>query len=226
MAAVLFQELTALRQRGEMLAAEVTRGEAAADGAAFANARQVELRQRVEGVQALLKALNSAKDTKDGKDAADIPDLASARERLRLASGALTWELAQDYSGRVWLARRELQAINDELASAQRRDAELAQAQRDEPARFEAFALRVKALAPLLDAAIPRVAALSTEQQGRVQDIAVAELTRQKERLASYSTQARFAVAQLYDRANDRSSAGKGNNTGNAQKDADHAAKP
>jgi hypothetical protein len=34
-----------------------------------------------------------------------------------------------------------------------------------------------------------------------VQELAVAELARQKERLAAYTTQARFAVAQLYDRA-------------------------
>jgi hypothetical protein len=46
------------------------------------------------------------------------------------------------------------------------------------------------------------VAALSKEQQEALQELAVAELTRQKERLAAYSTQARFAVAQLYDRAN------------------------
>ena len=45
------------------------------------------------------------------------------------------------------------------------------------------------------------MAALTNEQQGQVQEIAVAELTRQKERLAAYTTQARFAVAQLYDRA-------------------------
>ena len=48
-----------------------------------------------------------------------------------------------------------------------------------------------------------------------VQDIAVAALTQQKERLAVYVTQARFAVAQLYDRANIKTS---------LQKDADHAA--
>ena len=48
---------------------------------------------------------------------------------------------------------------------------------------------------------MPRVAALTQEQQGEVQELAVAELTRQKERLAAYATQARFAVAQLYDRA-------------------------
>ena len=34
-----------------------------------------------------------------------------------------------------------------------------------------------------------------------MQELAVAELTRQKERLAAYTTQARFAVAQIYDRA-------------------------
>jgi hypothetical protein len=44
---------------------------------------------------------------------------------------------------------------------------------------------------------------LTQAQQTALQDIAVAELTRQKERLAGYATQARFSVAQLYDRAND-----------------------
>jgi hypothetical protein len=145
------------------------------------------------------------------------PELAPARERLRLAAGALTWQLAQDYPGRIWEAKKGLQTIDDQLAQAQRRDAALAQAQRDEPARFDAFARRIAALDPVLQIMIPRVAALSQEQQSALQDIAVAELARQKERLAEYSAQARFALAQLYDRANDRPDTGK---------DAEHAAKP
>jgi hypothetical protein len=205
--------LEALRKRGETVAAEVARGEALADGVAFANARQVELLDRVARVESVVT------------DAAGNPELAQARDRVRLAAGALTWELAQDYSGRIWQAKRELQAIIDELAQAQLRDAALAQAQSDEPARFEAFAKRIAALAPMLERAIPRVAALSKEQQGLVQDIAVAELTRQKERLAAYSTQARFAVAQLYDRANDRASNDTHDGT-SGKKEADHAARP
>ena len=39
------------------------------------------------------------------------------------------------------------------------------------------------------------------EQGNAVQELAVADLLRQKERLAAYGTQARFAVAQIYDRA-------------------------
>ena len=45
------------------------------------------------------------------------------------------------------------------------------------------------------------MAALSRDQEQAVQGLAVAELQRQKERLAVYATQARFAVAQIYDRA-------------------------
>ncbi|MFN3297909.1 MAG: hypothetical protein ACK42S_14595, partial [Caldimonas sp.] len=52
-----------------------------------------------------------------------------------------------------------------------------------------------------IEALAPRVAALSREQQQAVEALAVAELTRQQQRLAVYATQARFAVAQLYDHA-------------------------
>jgi hypothetical protein len=75
------------------------------------------------------------------------------------------------------------------------------------------FAQRIVDLDKRIKALIPRVAALSQEQQQVVQELAVAELTQQKERLAGYATQARFAVAQLYDRANQT-------------RDADHATKP
>ena len=57
------------------------------------------------------------------------------------------------------------------------------------------------ALEAQLGALIPRVASLTQEQQQAVQGIAVAELTRAQQRLAEYQTQARFALAQLYDRA-------------------------
>jgi hypothetical protein len=200
-------DLVALRTRRDALADEVARGEAATDGTAFANAKQLELLARVASVRSAVA----------GTD----PDLESARERVRLAAGALTWQLAQDFPDHLWAAKKGLQAIADQLDQAQRRDAALAVAQRDEPARFEAFAKRIEALAPLLQAMTARVAALSQQQQTAVQNIAVAELTRQQERLAGYSTQARFAVAQLYDRANDRVQDQSDSNT-----EAAHATKP
>jgi hypothetical protein len=195
----------ALRLRRDALADEISRGEIAADGTAFANAKEIGLLARVASVR----------DAVAGTD----PDLTVARERVRLAAGALTWQLAQDFPDRLWKAKRALQEIGEQLDLAQRRDTELAVAQRDEPARFETFAKRIASLTPTLQAMIVRLAALRQEQQTAVQDIAVAELTRQKEYLAGYSAQAQFSVAQLYDRAN-------GQAQPNDNTEASHATKP
>ena len=194
-----------LRQRHATATDMVAAGATAADGLAFADAKQRDLQQRVASVQAALK------------DAPDNADIAATRERARLASGALTWQLAQDYPARVWQAKQQLQSISDELATAQRLDAALAQAQRDEPARFDKFDKRIAAISPVLDALVPRLAALTKTQQQAVQGIAIAELTRQQERLGVYATQARFALAQLYDRGTDRSA---------STQEADHAKQP
>jgi hypothetical protein len=179
--------LAGLLERRDAIAAAIEKGEADGDGAAFADAKQRDLMARIESSKALVES--------------NDPELAKAKDRVRHAAGAMTWQLAQDYTVRLYTAKKDLVDIDQQIVAAKNADAALAQAQRDEPAKFDAFAKRIAALDPLLQIMIPRVAALAKEQQVALQDIAVAELTRQKERLAIYSTQARFAVAQLYDRA-------------------------
>ncbi len=201
--------ITPLRQRFDTATDMVGAGVRAADGVAFSDAKQRYLMARVANVQTILKT------------APDSEEIAAARERARLASGALTWQLAQDYPARVWQAKQQLQSITEELATAQRLDAALAQAQRDEPTRFETFDKRIAAISPVLDAMVPRLAALTRTQQQAVQGIAVAELTRQQERLGVYSTQARYALAQLYDRGTDRAT-----DRSASAKEADHAKQP
>ena len=127
--------------------------------------------------------------------------LDDARERTRRVAGAIGWQLSQVLPERQWNAQKALAATNAALADVRRRQAALAQAQLDEPARFEAFGVRVRALGPRLQVLIPHVAALQAEQQRELQELAVALLLQQKDRLAQYTAQARFAVAQLYDRA-------------------------
>lgn len=182
--------LPQLQQQADALGKELAEVEAGADAKAFADERERTLIERLDRVRATLEQL-------DPKD----PEAAQARERYRLAAGAMTWELAQQYPARLWEAKKGQKTIETQLAEAHRRDAALAQAQKDEPVRFDKFAERIATLNPRIAALLPRVVALSNEQQQQVQDIAVAELSHQKERLAAYAMQARFAVAQLYDRA-------------------------
>jgi Tetratricopeptide repeat len=181
--------LDRLQQARDDVAVDLARVEAASDGTALADARQQAQLARLDAVAAAVKRLEPG------------PEATLAHERARLVAGALTWQLAQEYPARLWDARKALRIIDSGLADARRREAALAEAQREEPARHERFAARIGELDQRIRALIPRVVALQREQQGHVQEMAIAELTGQKERLAAYTTQARFAVAQLFDRA-------------------------
>jgi hypothetical protein len=190
--------LAEFEQRHDALTVEFERVEREVDVAALAPARERELQVRLERVREELAR------------APDDPELASARERYRRAAGALLWQQSEQFPERLWNARRGMQQMQGQLAQAQQRNVALATAQRDEPERLAALAARIEALAGRVDAMLPRVAELSRAQQAEVQELAVAELVRQKQRLAAYGTQARFAVAQIYDRANVGKEAGRG----------------
>ncbi|PPE70285.1 hypothetical protein IS481_10285 [Caldimonas thermodepolymerans] len=184
--------LQALQQRHDRLAAELEAAEAAGDGRAHADARQRRLLARLQRVRETLARLG------------DAPEAQATRERHRLAAGVLEWELAQAFPERSWQARKGFRDIDAQIGQAREREAALARAQREEPQRLAQFAARITELAARLRALAPRVASLTQAQQRAVEDLAVAELQRQKERLAVYMTQARFAVAQLYDHASQR----------------------
>jgi tetratricopeptide (TPR) repeat protein len=181
--------LGGVEQQAAALQAELERVERDVDAAAFATPRERELQARLDRVREVLE--------RSGND----PEFAQAQERYRRVAGALLWQQNDQFAARLWNAKKGMQELQRNLAQARQLDAALAAAQRDEPARLDAFAGRIDALAVRVDAMVPRVAALTQEQQAAVQELAVAELSRQKERLAEYGTQARFAVAQIVDRA-------------------------
>ena len=140
--------------------------------------------------------------TADGPPSPLSPaELATAYDRLRRAAGALTWQLAQEAPARQWDAQKGLRTVAADLDESRHLDAALAQAQQEMPARFAAFADRLKALSLRLQALAPRLEATRTAQQEALQSLAVATLQTQQERLAGYTAQARLAVAQLYDHA-------------------------
>src|SRR5882757_5280202 len=182
--------LVTLGQRRDDLARELTWVEAHSNVFALADPKERELGARLARARA------------DLDQAGASAELDLARERYRRTSGALTWQLSDEFAARLWDAKKQLKALEAGLSEARTRDAALAQAQRDEPARFERFATRIVELDSRIRALIPRVADLTYRQKRFAQELAVAELQHQKEQLAVYATQARFAVARIYDRAN------------------------
>jgi hypothetical protein len=178
-----------LDQRRQGLAGELAGVETRMETSAFTDTKETDLRMRLDRVRATL-------DRQPGE-----AEFAVARERYRRVAGALHWQLAQAYPERLRDAKKAMVELDTGLSDAHRRDGALAQAQRDEPARFEKFAARIEDLDKRVQALTPRVDELAQLQRQFVQELAVDELQRQKERIAAYVTQANFALAQIYDRA-------------------------
>ncbi len=188
--------LPLIQQRRDALAAELVRVEQSQDVKAFANPRERELLDRIAFGRATLAHVQQ-----QAGELMSAEDRASAQARLRRAAGALDWQLTQQLSERAWVARKGLRDAERALAEGRARDATLLQAQQDEPERQARFAARIAELAARIQALQPRVAQLDAEVQGQLQDIAVAELQNQQERLGAYAAQATLAIAQIMDRA-------------------------
>jgi hypothetical protein len=103
------------------------------------------------------------------------------RAKQRFLKGLLAWDLQRDYKARLWAEKKSLIDLDRQLREAQR-------------ARIDGLRPRMVGLQADAQAAL-------TKQQAFLQDVAVAELKAQRDRLGTYMIQARFALASIYDRA-------------------------
>ena len=160
------------------------------DVAGLATAREREQWEKIERIEKVLAQRRSERSAGAG-DARE--DAAAARPLL--------WDFNASYKARLWRTRKELRELDVAYKEARRRWVLVERAREDYPARTEEFAGRVANLQPRIAALSATLAAAAQSQNQYLAAIAVKELESQKERLAAYSLQARFALASIYDRA-------------------------
>jgi hypothetical protein len=131
----------------------------------------------------------------------DDPNLVEMRDKERLMKGVIYWRLSESFKARVWNQRRSVKELEAALKETQRRAVLVAQARKAAPTNTGDFAKRVDEVRGRLKDMDQSLAAEADKQGRYLQDIAVAELQNQKQRIATYQVQARFAVASIYDRA-------------------------
>jgi hypothetical protein len=186
---VLSQERTLglerLRTVATARAGELKRIERETDATALANDKERELLERLDRVKRALSA---------------SPD-AEASEKFRRYRGLLAWDLTAKYSERLWEAKKELKNTEHLLDEAEERRAALKRAQTEAPRTFDAFARRIEALRGEIERLHPALAQAAQAQENYLGELAVKELSQQRDRIVAYVTQARFAVAQIYDQA-------------------------
>jgi hypothetical protein len=178
-----------LQQRGAALENQLHTIQAQGDVAALGTEAEREQWARVQRVEAGLAA------------APDTPENAELRERLALVKGVLYFRLNEAYGARLWQEQRSLKDLNLALNEAQSRWIRVERARKNMPANTGEFAARVASLRQRIDGLQLRLADAEQRQSAYLARVAVQELGEQKDRLATYQVQARFALATMYDRA-------------------------
>ena len=122
-------------------------------------------------------------------------------DRARLLRGVLLWQLDAEYKQRMRHLKNEVRETATLLADARRGMQQVDEASASAPQSTAGYASKVRSLAARVDAMGPSIDAAAAAQQRVLVAIAVDELEAQKRRLASYATQAQFALAAIYDGA-------------------------
>jgi hypothetical protein len=133
--------------------------------------------------------------------AGDDPELLEARDKLRLIKGVLLWQFDRQFRERDYQLRRQLQGADRTLNAVQNRWVRVTKARASVPQDTGEFAARIVSLQARIDAMHARLATAATRQGAHLEELAGKELLAQQERLAAYAVQARFALADIYDRA-------------------------
>ena len=182
-------DLTPQQQARDAYATEIIKIEAGDDSVALATSEQKQLLARLARVQARIKTLTGKTDI------SDVPD------KYHRLSGILHWNLAMDYRPRLWQAKKELRQLDRELVIAKQRKESLQQVQITAIQAFEGYDSRIAGVRNRVTTLQLRLSVVADAQEHYLEEMAVAELQQQKQRLAEYLVQARFAVAQIYDQA-------------------------
>lgn len=132
---------------------------------------------------------------------ADIAEAAEVRDKVKLLKGVLQWTLDKDFKSRLSVIRRNLAQTGEALVDTQRARRQIDESMRTEPQLFANFNTRVEGLSPQIDQLKSRVESAMVRQRGFMEGIAVEELQAQRQRLETYTVQARFALAAIYDKA-------------------------
>ena len=133
--------------------------------------------------------------------AADVPEAREAKKKVALLKGVLQWNLDKEFNDRLWRIRRNLRQAGEALVETQRARRSVDTSMQKEPMLFAEFGGRIEGLNPRIHALQRRVDASMAGHRAFLEEAAVEELQAQKGRLETYTVQARFALAAIYDRS-------------------------
>jgi len=129
------------------------------------------------------------------------PEVEPLQRRVERLNGFLIWNLRTQYDERLTQAYKDLEALNADIANMTARYDSFVRARQAAMHSYVGYDVPITRLRQRVSDELREVAQVMA-RQGRVLEIvAITELGQRRDRLESYESQARYAVADSYDRA-------------------------
>ncbi|MFQ6023607.1 MAG: hypothetical protein ACE5NW_12890, partial [Acidiferrobacterales bacterium] len=182
-------DLTTLTRERDRYAQELKRIEDQGDAMALAGAKERDLIARLQRIKATIERM------------ADTQDVTEYRQKYRIFSGLLLWKISTDYKPRLWRIKKTIRQLDKALTEARLRERSLQRIQKIARRGFEGYGKRSAVLRHRISLLQRKVDIAVRTHEDYLQELAATELERQRQRLRTYITQARFGIAQVYDRS-------------------------
>ena len=143
-------------------------------------------------------------------NASNDPQTAALQKRVQYLQGVLSWGLRTEYHERLTQAHKHLRALNEDVAVLRARYDAFVRARQAAVHSYVGYDLPINRLRMRVRESLQQVNTLMARQGQLIETVAINELKTRGERLERYQTQARYAVADSYDRATRLQSGGGG----------------
>src|SRR5262245_37668839 len=145
----------------------------------------------MESIRAIEQKLHGAKG----------PQAEQLQQRVRRLKGVLTWTLYTTYPERLTKAHEHLNALNADVALLQKQYQQFVRTRQAAAHSYLGYDDTIDRLRMRAAEALENVNQLMAKQGHLIETVAIDELKSRRARLEVYQTQARYAVADSYDRA-------------------------
>ena len=131
----------------------------------------------------------------------ESPAAVALRERAARLRGALTWRLETEYHERLTAAHEHLIELNTHVEALERQYDSFVRTRQAATHSYVGYDEQIARLRQNAGEALARVDTLMARQGHMIETVAINQLEARRERLVAQQTQARYAVADSYDRA-------------------------
>jgi tetratricopeptide (TPR) repeat protein len=131
----------------------------------------------------------------------DSPESLALQERAARLRGAITWRLETEYNDRLTAAHAHLKELNTQVDELTRQYDEFVRSRQAATLSYVGYDKQIEQLRKRVDNALANVDSLMERQGQMIENVAISRLEARKERLVAQQTEARFGVADSYDRA-------------------------